>query len=172
MKAKIEYATCTLDRVSPLIDETRCSTLALVSCHRKGTNALWKNFVQHVHHFNIFPSIPPSDDLHILRNQRIATWLFISLLITSVAVLLFYNALVPIQKTFTVQEPTYDQYLSLFSKYSNKLQCPCRRVSTTYDQFLQLNYTMISLCSSFLVSDQWIIFLRPSSSYVYEPYEL
>ena len=111
------------------------------------------------HSINTFESVPPSVDPHTLHNQTISTWLFILLLISSIAVLLFYNTFVPVQKTFTVQQPTYDQYLDLFSKYSNNLQCPCKTVSVTYDRFLQVNYTSHYICSSFLVSEQWIQYL-------------
>ena len=104
---------------------------------------------------NTFESVPPSDDSSVLKNQKISTWLFIFLLISSVAVLLFYNALVPVQKTFTVQQPTYDKYLTLFSKYPNELQCPCKTVSVIYDRFIQVNYSLHYICSSFLVSEQW-----------------
>ena len=85
---------------------------------------------------NTFESVPPSDEPHILHNQTISTWLFILLLISSIAVLLFYNTFIPVQKTFTVKQPTYDQYLNLFAKYPNNLQCPCKTVSITYDRFL------------------------------------
>ena len=108
---------------------------------------------------NTFESVPPSDDSSVLKNQKISTWLFIFLLISSVAVLLFYNALVPVQKTFTVQQPTYDKYLTLFSKYPNELQCPCKTVSVIYDRFIQVNYSLHYICSSFLVSEQWIKYL-------------
>jgi hypothetical protein len=108
---------------------------------------------------NTFESVPPTDEPHILHNQTISTWLFILLLISSIAVLLFYNTFVPVQKTFTVKQPTYDQYLNLFAKYPKNLQCPCKTVSITYDQFLQVNYTSHYICSSSLVSEQWIQYL-------------
>ena len=120
---------------------------------------------------NTFESTPPSDDPHTLHNQKLSTWLFIPLLCTLITVLLLYNILAPIQKTFMVQKPSYDQYLDLFSQYSNNLKCPCRKVSVTYTQFLELNYTLISLCSSFLVSDEWIQYLAVPYSHGVLPHD-
>ena len=109
--------------------------------------------------FNTFQSVPPSHDPHTLRNQKLSTWLFILLLGTLIISLVVYNVLVSIRQTFTVEQPSYTQYVDLSSKYPNNLQCPCTRVSVKYDRFLALNYTLISMCSTFLVSDQWIEYL-------------
>ena len=62
-----------------------------------------------------------------------------------------------------MKQPTYEQYLDLFSKHSSNLRCPCGKVSVTYARFLELNYTLISPCSSFLVSDRWIEYLDSSA---------
>ena len=111
---------------------------------------------------NIFASVPPPDNLRILHNQIISTWLFILLFIVSMTILISYTTFISVQKTFTVHQPTYDQYLTLYSKYPNNLQCPCKTVSVTYERFLQLNYTLHHICSSFLVSEEWIQYLSVS----------
>ena len=120
---------------------------------------MWNKLKQYVHNFNIFESIPPSTDPRIVRNEKISTWLFILLLFVSVSILLFYNSFVPIEKTFTVKQPTYSQYSNLVSKYSNNLVCTCKTVSVTYEKFLQVNYTLHGICNSFLVSEHWIQYL-------------
>ena len=143
----------------PLETEKSLSCFSLASRGRQRLGIFWKTCIQYIQALNTFESVPPSDDSSVLKNQKISTWLFIFLLISSVAVLLFYNALVPVQKTFTVQQPTYDKYLTLFSKYPNELQCPCKTVSVIYDRFIQVNYSLHYICSSFLVSEQWIEYL-------------
>ena len=126
---------------------------------RKRLILLWNKLKTEFHRLNTFASVPPSKDPLSLKNQKISTWLFILLLTISIAVLLFYSIFIPVQKTVTVKQPTYDQYLTLYSKYLNNLQCPCKTVSVTYERFLQLNYTLHHICSSFLVSEQWIRYL-------------
>ena len=130
-----------------------------VPCSSKRFHGLWGKIIGQVQEFNIFPSLPLATDPHVLRSQKISTWLFILLLIIAMGVLVFYNTFIPVQKTITVKQPTYDQYLSLYSTYSDNLQCPCRTVSITYKKFLQLNYTLHQTCSSFLVTEQWIQYL-------------
>lgn len=144
---------------SVFFHEMQCSCSPLVARGCKRIAIFWKTITQHVRNLNIFPSVPASEDSRFLQNQRISTWLFIASLITSAAVLLFYNTFVPVQKTFTVKQPSHDQYLTLFSKYPNNLQCPCKTVSVTHDKFLSLNYSLHHVCSSLFVSEQWIQYL-------------
>ena len=116
-------------------------------------------FKEELKKINTFESIPPSTDPRIVRNEKISTWLFILLFIVSISILLFYNSFVPIEKTFTVKQPTYSQYSNLVSKYPNNLVCPCKTVSVAYAKFLQVNYTLHGICNSFLVSEHWILYL-------------
>ena len=124
---------------------------------------LWRQSRTQLTRLNSFESIPPSTDPRIVRNEKISTWLFILLLFVSVSILLFYNSFVPIEKTFTVKQPTYSQYSNLVSKYSNNLVCTCKTVSVTYEKFLQVNYTLHGICSSFLVSEHWIQYVSDSN---------
>ena len=121
--------------------------------------SLWRQSTTQLTRLNTFESIPPSTDPRIVRNEKISTWLFILLLIVSISILLFYNSFVPIEKTFTVKQPTYSQYSNLVSKYSNNLVCTCKTLSVTYEKFLQVNYTLHGICNSFLVSEHWIQYL-------------
>ena len=127
--------------------------------------SLWRQSTTQLTRLNTFESIPPSTDPRIVRNEKISTWLFILLLIVSISILLFYNSFVPIEKTFTVKQPTYSQYSNLVSKYSNDLVCTCKTLSVTYEKFLQVNYTLHGICNSFLVSEHWIQYL-PAFSYL------
>lgn len=108
---------------------------------------------------NLFPSIPPSTDEEKLRTQRISTRLFIFSFVISLAVLIGYNSLVDVVMIREVNAPNLTQYLQLYSKYSQTLTCPCRKISVRYDRFLRVNYTLHQVCSSAFVSDDWIAFL-------------
>jgi hypothetical protein len=108
---------------------------------------------------NLFPSIPPSTDEHQLRNERIATWLFIALLALSLSVLVLYTSLINITQTITVDAPSVTKYTQLHSKYSQTLTCPCTTISINYGKMLHLHYTLHQVCSSVFVTQSWIQYL-------------
>jgi hypothetical protein len=120
---------------------------------------LWNNSKQRLHDFNIFPSVPPSNDPIELSKQKISTRLFTLLLIFFITILLLYNSLVTVNKTITIEKPTIHQYSDLYSKYSKQLQCPCKKISNALEEFLQIDYTSHYTCTSFVTSEQWIDFL-------------
>ncbi len=104
----------------------------------------------------MFPSVPPSTDQHELHNQRISTKLFIFFFTVLVAILLFYTSLIKITKTITVEAPPFAQYKLLYSTYSPTLTCPCAKISTNYEEFLHVEYTLHQVCNSTLVNQNWI----------------
>ena len=111
---------------------------------------------------NLFPSTPPSDDPYVLRTQRISTRLFLVLLVQSLIVLLIYTATVTVMKTFTVPNPSLDQYKQLYARYPSTLACPCRQVSIQYKTFVRMNYTLHEVCTSVYVTREWIAFIARS----------
>ena len=114
---------------------------------------------KYLHDFNIFESVPPSNDYYVVQGQRISTRLFVVLLLLSLFILIFYNSLIIVKKTIIVPQPTYEQYSHLYLAYSDQLQCPCKQVSIQYKQVVHLNYTLHYACTSFLISEEWIQYL-------------
>ncbi|CAF1483070.1 unnamed protein product [Adineta ricciae] len=98
--------------------------------------------------FNIFSSIPPSDDQYELQTQRISTRLFIILLALSLIILILYTSLINGTQTVNVDSPTMARYLQLYSTYPQTLSCDCKQISINYAIFVHLNYSLHQICSS------------------------
>ncbi|CAF1421470.1 unnamed protein product [Adineta ricciae] len=109
--------------------------------------------------YNFFPSIPPTQDQHQLRNQLISTRLFIILLTLSLTILLLYNSLITITQTNTVTFPTITTYLQLYSEYPQSLSCDCKQISINHDKFLHITYTFHEICSSAFTTSRWLDYL-------------
>ncbi|CAF1569812.1 unnamed protein product, partial [Adineta steineri] len=122
-------------------------------------NISWQKFKKTVNDFNLFSSIPPTNDQHKLRNQRISTRLFIIFLALSLAILLLYTSLIDITQTVNIKSPTNQQYSNLYSTYSQTLKCDCAQISISYDKFLHIDYTFHQICNSVYVSQNWIDYL-------------
>ncbi|CAF1052282.1 unnamed protein product [Adineta ricciae] len=112
-----------------------------------------------VKNLNLFPSVPPSTDEHDLKNQRISTRLFILLLVISLTILLLYNSLVTITQTVYINSPSLHEYSSYYSSYPQTLSCACTQISISYETFIKIKYSFHQVCSSFLVTQQWIDYL-------------
>ena len=117
---------------------------------------LWLKLRPAIHHFNIFPSIPPTQDEHQLRNQRISTRSFIFLLILSLTILLLYTSLIAITQTVAVNSPTMTTYLQLYATYPRTLSCDCKQISITNAKFLQVEFIFHEICKSVFITRDWI----------------
>ena len=135
---------CTSDHILNMLEYTRRSRY---------------KFFDFLRNLNLFASAPPSTDAANLRNERISTRLFILLLTVLMSILIGYTSLVTITKTASIDAPSLTSYRNLYSRYSQTLTCPCKRVSITYEQFLQVSYTLHDVCSSIFVDDSWIEYL-------------
>ena len=81
------------------------------------------------------------------------------LLTLSMTILLFYTSLVRVTNTIDMEIPTFEQYLELYSTYSETLTCACTEVSIDYDKLLRVHYTMHQVCNSTFVTQEWIDYL-------------
>ncbi|CAF4005509.1 unnamed protein product, partial [Adineta steineri] len=111
---------------------------------------------------NLFPSVPPAINEHQLRNQRISTRLFISLLIISLSILLLYTSLINITETVNVKAPSIIKYEELYNSYSETLTCECTQISINYEKFIQIQYTLHQVCHSDFVTQTWFNYLATS----------
>ena len=105
---------------------------------------------------NLFKSIPPSTVECQLRNEIIATRLFLFLLLFSLIILLLYTTLITVTKTMNVDAPSFEEYLTLYATQFQTLTCACSKISIGYGEILHVNYTFHQVCSSAFVTDDWI----------------
>ncbi len=127
---------------------------------------MYRNKIMHFFRtLNWFPSTPPSVNNYDLRNERISTRLFIILLIFSLTILLLYNSLVNAIHTINREKPSLEEYLELYSTHSETLTCPCKQISTSYKEFVHIDYTLHQICTSVFISQEWFQYLAKISSY-------
>ena len=103
---------------------------------------------------NIFKNDLTTD--HHVRYQRYATRLYIIILIISVAVLAFFSSLSKQIHRETVLNPTKSEYGQLRETYPNSLVCPCTSISMNYSTFITIQPHYHQVCSSDIVTTEWI----------------
>lgn len=116
----------------------------------------FRHFTRSTTDYNIFDT--NSTDETIIRIQRWSTRLYILALTLAMMVLIFYTIFHVSVTQFQIEKPSLSTYLYFYNQHPN-IQCPCTQISTSYSQFLQLSPSFNQICSSDLMSDQWIAFL-------------
>ncbi|CAF1641592.1 unnamed protein product, partial [Adineta ricciae] len=106
-------------------------------------------------------------DEYELRIQRWSTRLYIILLFIAMLILFVYTILQIDSIQITIDNPSLTTYTDLYEKYGN-IKCPCTDIAITYRTFLTLSPTYHQVCSSDLVSDEWIQFLYDRRTTTFE----
>jgi hypothetical protein len=123
---------------------------------------VWQNIRTILLNYNIFPSYPPTTDAKIRRSQYISTYLFIFVFSVSLVIISFYKILVTIPTTVVVDSPNYSEYLDLYDKYNQSLQCPCMRIAVPYSSYMEMNASLHQICSSVYVTPLWPLMIHKS----------
>ena len=127
-----------------------------------------------VKRLNLFKSSARRKPLDI-RQQRVTTLSFLilfggqpdaefdmddfHLLSGSVVYFLLFNALRYKTITVTVDKPSVHAYRDLYSFHPDSLRCPCEQSVMAYEKFVSLAPIFHPVCSSDLVSEEWIAIL-------------
>ncbi|CAF1296227.1 unnamed protein product [Adineta ricciae] len=135
------------------------NTQTIVLTIHERTSILWQTIKHSIQNLNLFPSVPPSNDEHQLRNEHISTRLFVLLFALSFTILLLYNSLICIQKTVTMKSPSFTDYTHINITYSETLTCPCTKISIDYKEIVRINYTFHQICSSVFITEGWIEYI-------------
>lgn len=75
-------------------------------------------------------------DQPIIQLQRTYTKLYILLVISSLSILLFYNAIIERSITKTYMLPSVEDYEHLLTLYHGGVHCPCSYITISYDKFV------------------------------------
>lgn len=126
-----------------------------------------RQFLRSIKTLNLFPSSPPSNDEYRLKTQRMSTFFYIILLIIGCLVLLIYTATETITQTVTIQEPSLDQYQTLYDEQPEKLVCPCSTITSPYQSFLSVDSIFHPVCASDFVNDNWMNYKYSSNTTLY-----
>lgn len=93
---------------------------------------------------------------HQIHYQCIASRLYIFILIMSLVIFTFYSLLIEEIHRKTILNPSESEYNRLEQMYHDSLSCPCTSISVNYSTFIQIEPYFHQVCSSDLVSDEWI----------------
>ena len=103
---------------------------------------------------NLFES--ESTNVEIVRRERLATRLYISLLSLSMIGIILYAALSKRTIMITTLQPPEHHFHSLDAHYSDTLRCPCSRVSIQYSEFVQSQVAFHEVCGSSFITQEWL----------------
>ena len=95
-----------------------------------------------------------------MHYERLATRLYILLLIVASVILASFSLLIEEFRRETIINPTKTQYNDLQKTYqSASLSCPCQSISMNYSSFLDIYPVYHQVCSSDFVTDAWLQYL-------------
>ena len=100
-----------------------------------GIRALRVRCWQSVKNLSLF--YQQSTDPYKIESGRIATWIYIVLLVTLLVVLNVFYGWTDVSQTISIKTPSVDTYRSLVDQYPS-LACPCQRTDLSYGQFIAL----------------------------------
>ncbi|UJR19445.1 hypothetical protein I4U23_022575 [Adineta vaga] len=110
---------------------------------------LFNSFKKYIIELNLFPIIPPSQDIKILRRHQRLTRIYLTLLFISFLILAVYAIIAHETKTVTIESPSISKYLQLSKQYPLTLQCSCSNITVKYNQFItKIEPQYHPICSS------------------------
>ncbi|CAF1307759.1 unnamed protein product [Adineta ricciae] len=107
---------------------------------------------------NVFEDFVPRTPRRISR-ERVLTKLFMIVLLLSSFGIALYVILTEYPHLTTLQNPSLTLYEQLYEDYSDTLQCPCSHISVPYKSFMNVSFILHQVCSSDLVSSDWLSYL-------------
>ena len=78
-----------------------------------------------------------STDPQKIESGRIATRIYVVLLINFLGTFIGYYRLSDVSRTISVKKPSINTYYSLFDRYPS-VTCPCQSIDIAYSQFIQV----------------------------------
>lgn len=124
---------------------------------------LYQYLVQKLLHINLFSNRKKAiENQEDIRRQSLASKIYIVLLALALIILGFYSSLTYTASIQEINISTVDDYVKLRKKYDNydsvsKFECPCTTLSVTHSSYIsQLKPQFHEVCSSYIVSDEWL----------------
>jgi hypothetical protein len=104
---------------------------------------------------NLFEGRGPHTPTSVFREQM-TTRLFILLLIVGSTAFIIYAFLSVTNRIVTHTQPAFATYQQLYRDHADTLQCPCSQLSVPNGAFLNVTFVLQQVCSSELVSTEWL----------------
>ncbi|CAF4237020.1 unnamed protein product, partial [Adineta steineri] len=107
-----------------------------------------------VEEFNVFENPYHTRNIH---RERLATRLYVVILCISLFILIIYTTITYSVTTFTVQNPSLNQFKQMQQRYgSYALNCPCTQLANVYSSFVDLKCSFHQVCTSQFVSKPYL----------------
>ncbi|CAF1046530.1 unnamed protein product [Adineta ricciae] len=97
-----------------------------------------------------------------VRQQRITTRCYLFLFACSIVILVSFTSVTTQTVTVVASNPSLNRYKQLQMSNPSTLKCPCSNSTMPYSTFASLSASFHQLCSSNLVSEEWITMLTQS----------
>ncbi|CAF1152569.1 unnamed protein product [Adineta steineri] len=107
---------------------------------------------------NCFERETPRTSINIYREQLL-TRFFIFLMLSLSASAGLYTFLVEQNHAITIVDPPLATYEQLHNDHPITLHCPCSKISIPHRAFLNVTFVLHQVCSSDLVSSEWLNYL-------------
>ena len=111
--------------------------------------------LQVIINLNLFESETPVNS----SRERLLTRVFLVLIIVASIAVGFYAFLAVSNQVVLVAHPSLDTYRQLQGEHDSTLTCPCSQLSMPYETFLNITFILHQICSSDLVSPDWLDYL-------------
>jgi hypothetical protein len=106
---------------------------------------------------NLFKSAATRTSPIEMKTAKIATRLYLLLMILSMAVITIYTLSSLRIQIVTIQNPSRMVFEQLHDEYSSTITCPCTNIAISYKLFTSLSPKFHPVCSSLFVSNAWIV---------------
>ena len=103
---------------------------------------------------NLFNSY--SDDPETIQSERLRTRVYLVVFSLGLIAIVVSGALSLHTTTITKYSPTEHEFTQLSIHYPGAARCPCSRVSIGFSEFMRLDVTYHSVCSSDFISQTWV----------------
>ena len=120
----------------------------------------WTSLRNSILRLNLFKTPNTAGGDAAIHRQQMVTRLYLILLVGILLIFAFHTAVSQQTFTKTIKNPSESTYFLLESSYPYSLHCPCSRMSIDYESILTIQPLYYPICTSDLISTQWIQLLR------------
>ena len=107
----------------------------------------------------MFETANTSTDAYESATGRMTTRAYVVFLALSMGVIVVYTSINLRAQIITVQNPSDGTFNVLYKSYRNRLHCPCSEITIPYGSFISISPVFHPVCTSWLVSKEWIAYL-------------
>ena len=111
----------------------------------------------HLVEMNLFKTPASRTDAFALGTSKIATRVYLLSLALSIAIIAIFILSSNRIHSVTLRNPSQQVFQHFYSKYYSAIQCPCQRIVIPYKSFASLSARFHPVCSSFFVTDDWVV---------------